>query len=63
MKKLETKLAAGVRQAKKTQEQPAMAPASTPAAAPQAKRQSDQPSAPVRDDTRQNLHPERVWPD
>ncbi|MEQ6340283.1 MAG: histone H1 protein [Gammaproteobacteria bacterium] len=62
MKKLETKLAAGVRQAKKTQE-PAMAPASTPAAEPQAKPQSGQPPVPVRDDARQNLHPERVWPD
>jgi hypothetical protein len=63
MKKLESKLAAGVRQAKKTQEQPATAPASTPEVAPQAKPQSGQTPAPIRDDARQNLHPERVWPD
>jgi len=62
MKKLETKLAAGVRQAKKAQEQPPMAPASTPAPS-QAKPQGVQPPVPIRDDARQNLHPERVWPD
>ncbi len=61
MKKLETKLAAGVRQAKKSQEPP-MAPSSMPAR-PQATRKSDQPPASGRDDARNNLHPERVWPD
>ncbi len=64
MKKLETKLAAGVRQVKKSQELPESptAPTSTPVP-PQASRQSDLPSASVRDDAPNNLHPERVWPD
>ncbi len=64
MKKLETKLAAGVRQAKKSQELPesSTTPASTPTP-PQAARQSDQSPASARDDARNNLHPERVWPD
>lgn len=67
MKKMENKLASGVRQAKKIQEQAAENVSAHPSASalqPTASAlHNDQSPAPSLDNPWKNLHPGRVWPD